>query len=174
MTADATQADAPRGGPIQRAAAQVYADGGWPVTAMEDGSGFTATIEGTDSAWSGLAITDDDHDRFVFYSLSPVNAAPERVPAMAELLHRINRGLVAGTFELDADSGEVRLRTGIELITLPRSLLDDEELLRAIVQDLSAANVELFDRYLPAVVAVALGADPAPVVAEIEAPDEDE
>lgn len=173
MTGDATEAEH---GPIQRAAAQVYADGGWPVTAMEDGSGFTVDIEGTDGAWSGLAITDDEADRFVFYSLAPVEASPERRPAMAELLHRINRGLVAATFELDHDTGEVRVRTGVELITLPAVLREDEDLLRAIVLDLSAANVEVMDTYLSGIVAVSLtDVDPAEVVAEIESgPGEDD
>jgi hypothetical protein len=161
-------------GPIQRAAARVYAEGGWPVTTLDDGTGFTMEIEGSDGNWSALAITDDDADRFVFYSLSPVDAAPERRAAMAELLHRINHGLVTAAFEFDHDTGEARLRTGIELITLPRQMLQDDDLLDAILNDLSAANVEVFDRYLPALVAVSLGADPATVVAELEAPDPEE
>jgi hypothetical protein len=156
-------------GPIQRAAAQVYDEGGWPVSAMEDGTGFTVDIEGSDGTWSGLAITDDDADRFVFYSLAPVDTPPRRIGQMAELLHRINHGLVAGTFELDHDSGEVRLRTGIELITMPPVLREDAEVLRGIVLDVSAANVELMDRYLSGIVAAAVSdIDPAAVVAEIE------
>lgn len=160
-------------GPIQRSAARVYTKGGWPATELEDGSGFTMQVEGSDGEWSALAITDDDADRFVFYSLSPVDASPERLPAMAELLHRINHGLVSGTFELDHDTGEARLRTGIEFITLPRTVLADDDLLDAILNDLSAANVEIFDRYLSGLVAVSLGADPADVVAEIEQGDDD-
>lgn len=163
-----------RHGPVQRAAARVYEKGGWPVTALEDGTGFTMEVEGTDGSWSALAITDDDADRFVFYSLSPVDPAPERWPAMAELLHRINHGLVAATFEFDHDTGEARLRTGIELITLPRQVIEDHDLLDAILNDLSAANVEVFDRYLTGLVAVSLGADPAEVVAAIEADPEDD
>ncbi|MCR1782750.1 YbjN domain-containing protein [Nocardioides carbamazepini] len=167
-------AEAAHHGPVQRSAARVYDKGGWPVTALEDGTGFTMEVEGTDGAWSALAITDDDADRFVFYSLLPVDPAPERWPAMAEALHRINHGLVTAAFEFDHDTGEARLRTGIELITLPRDVLDDDDLLDAIINDLSAANVEIFDRYLSGLVAVSLGADPAEVVAEIEAdPDDD-
>jgi hypothetical protein len=164
----------PVGGPIQRAAARVYAEGGWPASEVVGGAGFTLDIEGTDGAWSALAITDDEADRFVFYSLAPVHATPDRMAAMSEFLHRINRGLVAATFELDVATGEVRLRTGIELITLPRALLEDDDVLQAIVQDLSAANVEVFDRYLSGLVAVSLGADPERVVAEIETPDREE
>jgi hypothetical protein len=154
-------------GPIAEAAAAVYAEGGWPVTEMDDGAGFVVDVEGSDGEWSALSIADDDAHRFVFYSLSPVDATPERMGAMAELLHRINHGLVEATFELDHGTGEVRLRTGIDLATLPESVFEPE-LLRGIVADLSAANVGIFDHYLSGIVAVSLGADPAEVVDQLE------
>lgn len=158
--------DAARG-PIFTAAAQVYAEGGWPVTEMADGSGFTVDVEGSDGDWSALVITDDENQRFVFYSLSPVDASPDRLAAMAELLHRVNHGLVEATFELDHDSGEVRLRTGIDVATLPAGILEPS-LLRGLVLDLSTANIGIFDHYLSGLVAVSLGADPAEVVADLE------
>jgi hypothetical protein len=156
--------ETPRG-PIAQAAAEVYAE--WPVTEMEDGTGFAVDVEGSDGEWSALAITDDESQRFVFYSLSPVDAAPDRLGAMGELLHRINHGLVEGTFELDWDSGEVRLRSGIDMASLPPSVFDPE-LLRAIVSDVSTANIGIFDLYLSGLVAVSLGAEPAQVVAQLE------
>ncbi len=161
-------------GPIQQAAGQVYADGGWPAVELEDGSGFTLAIDGSDTSWSALAVTDDDGDAFVFYSLAPVDAPPEKLARVAEFLHRANLGLVTETFELNPDSGEIRLRTGIDLATLPPVLKEDGELLRAIVNDLSAANVGVFDRYVAGLVAVVVGdVSPAEVIAEIEAPLED-
>lgn len=158
-------------GPIQQAAGHVYETGGWPAVELEDGSGYTLAIHGSDASWSALAVTDDDGDAFVFYSLAPVDAPPAARERVAEFLHRANLGLVTETFELDPDSGEVRLRTGIDLATLPPVLREDPELLRAIVLDLSAANVGVFDRYLAGLTAVVLGdVSPAEVIAEIEEP----
>jgi hypothetical protein len=70
---------------------------------------------------------------------------------------------------MDYDTGEVRLRTGIELATLPLGLFADDAL-DAIVLDLSAANVGIFDRYLSGLVAVAVGTVPAAdIIRDIEA-----
>jgi hypothetical protein len=158
-------------GPLQRAAARVYGENGWPAEELDDGSGFTLYIEGSDSAWSALAITDDDAARFAFYSLSPVDAGASTLDRMAEYLHRANHGLLSATFELDHDTGEVRLRTGLEFATLPPELLADDDLLDAIVLDLSAANVGIFDRYLAGLIAVVhSNVAPADIIADIEGP----
>lgn len=156
-------------GPLHSAAVRVYLGNGWPADELEDGLGFALTIEGTDSTWSALALT--EADTFTFYSLSPVDARPDRFAEVAEYLHRANHGLVTETFEMDYDTGEVRLRTGIELLTLAPGLLADGAALDALVLDLSAANVGVFDRYLTGLVAVAVGgASAADVIREIEAP----
>lgn len=156
-------------GPLHSAAGRVYLGAGWDADELEDGLGFALTIEGSDSAWSALALTEDD--AFTFYSLSPVDARPDRLAEVAQYLHRANYGLVTETFEMDYDTGEVRLRTGIELLTLAPGLLLDGGALEALVLDLSAANVGVFDRYLSGLVAVAVGgARAADVIAEIEAP----
>jgi hypothetical protein len=153
----------------------VYDEGGWPVHELEDEAGFLVSVEGSAGDWSALVLTDDDHDRFAFYSLSPVDTPPEKIPAMAELLHRANHGLLTATFELDHDTGEVRLRTAIDLATLPRRILEEQELLDGLVLDLSAANVGVFDAYLSAIVAVTTSdVTPAEIVREIEGPAEDE
>jgi hypothetical protein len=154
-------------GALHRAAGAVFRDGAWGADELEDGAGYAMVIEGTDAAWSAFALTEDD--TFVFYSLSPVDARGERMGPVAEFLHRANHGLLTGAFELDFDTGEIRLRTGIELLTLAPDLLKDDEALEAVVLDLSAANVGLFDRYLSGLLAVAVGrADAAAVVREIE------
>jgi hypothetical protein len=156
-------------GPLQRAAARVYETNGWPAIELEDGTGFTLYIEGTDSAWSAIAITDDDAGRFVFYSLSPVDAAPDRIDRFAEYLHRANHGLVGANFELDYDTGEIQLRSGLEFASLPADLLESDTLLDAVVLDLSALNVGTFDRYLAGLVALSLGdVAPADIISEIE------
>lgn len=159
--------------PLHAAASRVYA--GWPATEVDDGRGFTIDVEGSTGAWSALVLTDDDDAVFCFYSLSPVGVPEGDAAAtarMSELVDRANLGLVAGTFELDRDSGQVRLRTGLELGALPASLREDPVFLEALVRDLSAANIGLMDRYLSALVAVtSSGLDVAAIVRDVETGD---
>jgi hypothetical protein len=153
---------------LERAAAY-YADHGWPSAPTDDGAGLTLHIRGSEAEWSALAVVDEHPMRFVFYSLGPVEVPQERRAAVADYLHRANLGLVSDAFELDMDSGEVRLRSGADLFDLPPALRT-EELLTWVVADLSASNVATFDRYLAGLVAVALGdSDPREVIAEVEA-----
>lgn len=166
--------DLSNGGPLMRAAGRVYDNNGWPATELDDGTGFTLYIDGSDSPWSAIVITDDDAQRFVFYSLSPVDAPPDRREQFAEYLHRANYGLLGANFEMDYDTGEVQLRSGLEFSTLPRTLLESDELLDAIILDISATNVGIFDRYLTGLVALSLGdVPPAEIIAEIEATEDD-
>jgi hypothetical protein len=157
-------------GPIFEAVGRAYAD--WPITAMDDEDGYAVDVEGSDGAWSALVIADDDNAVFCFYSLSPVDVDVENAEAMArmaEFVDRANLGLVAATFELDHDTGEVRVRSGLELGALPAQLQEDPAFIEAIALDLSAANIRVMDQYLAGIIAVAAGSvDVADVVAEIE------
>lgn len=158
-------------GPLFEAAGRAYAT--WPTTAMDDDAGYAIDVEGSDGAWTALVVTDDDDLVFCFYSASPVDADPGNpgsLARMGEFVDRANHGLVAATFELDHDTGEVRVRSGIELATLPSAVVGDPEVLEALVLDLSAANIGVMDRYLPGLVATVLGEVPvADIIAEIEA-----
>ena len=151
------------------AAGRVFAERDWPVTEMEDGRGFAIDVEGSETAWSALVLTDDDEQVFVFYSLAPVDVPPERLERVSEFADRANYGLVNAAFEVDRDSGDVRLRTGMELATLPPEVVTDDAFLEALVLDLSAANIGIFDRYVTGLVAVTLGDVPvADIIGEIE------
>jgi len=146
-----------------------YADEGWGAEPVGDGVGLTVHVAGTGGEWTALVLADDDADRFVFYSLSPVDVPETRRPAVAEFLHRVNHGLVSAAYELDMDTGEVQLRSGIELFDMPAELRHDQHLLRYLVGDLSAANVGIFDRYLAGLVGMVIGEpDPRDVVEQIE------
>ena len=156
-------------GSVQAAAARVFEERSWPVTEMEDGSGFAIDVEGSDTAWSALVLTDDDELVYVFYSLSPVDVPADKLERVSEFVDRANYGLVNAAFELDRESGDVRLRTGMELATLPAQYTQDDDFLEAVVLDLAAANIGIFDRYVTGLVAVSLGDVPvADIVAEIE------
>ena len=147
----------------------MFAERDWPITEMDDGSGFTLDVEGSDTAWSALVLTDDDEMVYVFYSLSPVDVPADKLERASEFVDRANYGLVNAAFELDRESGDVRLRTGMELATLPPQYVADDDFLEAVVIDLAAANIGIFDRYVTGLVAVSMGDVPvADIVAEIE------
>lgn len=102
------------------------------------------------------------------------SAPLERRERFAEYLHRANYGLLGANFEMDYDTGEVQLRSGLELATLPRTLLESDELLDAIILDMSATNVGIFDRYVTGLIALSLGdVPPAEIIAEIEGADDE-
>ncbi len=154
---------------LQAAAGRVFTERDWPITEMDDGSGFTLDVEGSDTAWSALVLTDDDEMVYVFYSLSPVDVPADKLERASEFVDRANYGLVNAAFELDRESGDVRLRTGMELATLPPQYVADDDFLEAVVLDLAAANIGIFDRYVTGLVAVSMGDVPvADIVAEIE------
>lgn len=158
------------GSSLYDAAVAYYAESDWGAQPVGDGVGLTVQVAGTDGEWTALALADDDADRFVFYSLSPVDAPEARRAAVAEFLHRANHGLVSAAYEMDMDTGEVQLRSGIELFDMPPELRRDPQLLRYLVADLSAANVATFDRYLSGLVGMVIGEpDPRDVVEQIEA-----
>lgn len=158
------------GSTLYDAAVTYYTDNDWGAEPIGDGVGLTVQVAGTDGEWTALVLADDEADRFVFYSLSPVDIPEDRRPAVAEFLHRANHGLVSAAFEMDVDSGEVQLRSGIELFDMPLDLRRDARLLQFLVADLSAANVATFDRYLPGLVGLVIGEpEPRDVVEQIEA-----
>ncbi len=72
---------------------------------------------------------------------------------MAQLLTRINYGLIIGNFEMDFSDGEVRYKTSADL--------RDVELIDGVFGRLVFANVRSMDRYTPAIHAMAAeGSDP--------------
>jgi hypothetical protein len=151
------------------AAGRVFAERDWPVTEMEDGSGFAVDVEGSDTAWTALVITDDDELVYLFYSISPVDVPPDKLDRASEFVDRANHGMVTAAFELDRDAGEVRLRTCLELATLPPQYVSDDAFLEAIVLDLAAANIGIFDRYVTGLVATVTGDVPVTdIIREIE------
>ena len=72
-------------------------------------------FENPRASWKRYASVTSGGRAFLLYSICAVDVPAERRPAVAELLTRINVGLVCGNLEMDWQDGEVRFRTGIEL-----------------------------------------------------------
>ena len=97
----------------------------------------------------------------VFSSSLPDEVPAGRRAAAAELVTRANWGLALGAFELSYATGELNFRTGIDLEGLEPAPLHFRHLVHQ--------NIVTFDRYLPAIRAVAAGtAEPAATIAAVE------
>jgi hypothetical protein len=120
-----------------------HADQGWLAT-----EGF-----GEHGRWLLVAQAYEHLGQAAIYSVMPEKVADEHRTAMAVLLARINSGLVLGNFEIDLTDGEVRCKASIDF--------GGAEPTQEQLRPLSATALLQFDKYLPALRAVAGGADPA-------------
>jgi len=134
---------------------------GWPVAVRTDIGEVVATkYEGRAGIWICEGKV-DDHQRFAFYSVSPVAVPPERRAAVADYITRANAGLVVGNLELDFDTGVVRVKTSVDF--------EGERLSAGLIRNLVYTNVRTMDNYAPGLLAVINGdAEPEQAIAAAE------
>ena len=106
-------------------------------------------IQGDNGYWMCLAQSREEQRQILFYAICPANCRPERMGAMAELLTRINYRLAVGCFEMDFDTGQVRLRTAIGLGEAAPDT--------ALIEQAFQANIVIMDAYLPVIMTVIIG-----------------
>ena len=136
-----------------------FATEDWPTVDAGDDVIETA-FEGTSTVWPLRVHVFEEDVRAVFVSAFPALVPEEHRSAVAELCNRANFGLAIGNFELDVDGGEVRFRTSIDA----EGTTPTPELVRNAV----VANVLTMDRYVPAILAVLDGTDPADAIEDVE------
>ncbi|HUP86926.1 MAG TPA: YbjN domain-containing protein [Acidimicrobiales bacterium] len=152
--------------PLIDAVREYFSSEDWPVMETEDGVLETA-FEGTTTAWPVRIHVFDEDARVVFISAFPAPVDDDLRSAVGEFCHRANFGLAIGNFELDYDGGEVRFRTSIDV---EGSTAD-----QAMVRNVMVANVLTMDRYVPGLLAVLAGSDPADAIEDVEeAPEPDD
>ncbi len=133
----------------------------WPFTRVEEWSAIRTGFKGESGEWICFARARKEEAQCLFYSVCPANVPEERRPAMAELLTRINYGLLIGNFEMDFADGEVRYKTSIDV--------EGDRLSVALVKNMVYANVLTMDWYLPAVMSVIYSdTSPSQAVARVE------
>ena len=106
-------------------------------------------VEAGSGRWIAYARCDEAQRQLVVYAVFPVDAPTEHRAAIAECLHRANRGMAIGNFEIDLDDGEVLFKTSLDL--------GDEVLSPGLVQALLDANTLAMDTYFPALMDVLYG-----------------
>jgi hypothetical protein len=131
----------------------------WPTADGGDGVIETA-FEGTTTAWPLRVHVFEEDVRAVFVSAFPALVPDELRAAVGEFCHRANFGLAIGNFELDVDGGEVRFRTSIDA--------EGTEPTPELVRNAVVANVLTMDRYVPGLLAVLDGTDPADAIEDVE------
>jgi hypothetical protein len=102
--------------------------------------------DGKNGKWDAYAQAREEQEQFVFYSIYPKTVSEGRRSAMAELLTRINYGLVLGNFELDYADGEVRYKTSIDV--------EHSELTADLIKPVVFANLGTMDRYWASLTAI--------------------
>jgi hypothetical protein len=117
----------------------------------EEDGWVAAPGHGSNGAWLLIGQAYDALDAAVIYGVVPERVPADRRAAVAELVTRINYGLILGSFELDLDDGEVRFKA-----SLARAAPTRAELTPLVI----TVHAQL-DRWLPALSAVADGAAPA-------------
>lgn len=139
----------------------------WNIAGTAGGPTLMLNYRGDNDDWQCYA-TFDENDNFVsFYSEAPLVVPSEKRLAVAELLTRINFGLVVGNFEMDFDSGLVRYKTALDL--------NEVELEYGLLRGLVEPNVTLTDYYLPALkLVVEQNLPPLEAIQQVEREDVDD
>ncbi|HEX4107777.1 MAG TPA: YbjN domain-containing protein [Solirubrobacteraceae bacterium] len=114
---------------------------------------------GEHGSWLLVGQACDERGAAVVYSVLPIEAPPERRDAVALLFARINYGLVLGNFDIDLDDGEIRFKCAAPVGDTPGS---------AELDPLVIVALSVTDHYIPAILAVIEGRDPATVAASVE------
>lgn len=125
---------------------EFFEEDNWDFQWMAGMSVLTLNYSGKNGHWQCYAQAREPQQQLVFYSVFPVNAAPDQRPLMAEFITRANYGMVIGNFEMDYDDGEIRYKTSVDvegsLVTLP------------LIRQLVYANISITDHYFPALMRV--------------------
>jgi len=139
----------------------VLSDGGLACEPLEDGTGYFVTLD--DELYEGaMAFVLTDESRFVFYVDFKAKVPSSRRMAMAELLTRINFGILIGNFEMDFDDGTVRYKSSVDF--------EGEELTYLLIKNAIKAARDGVEDYGKAVELVSSGKrTPLEAINEIEA-----
>lgn len=132
------------------------------VAAWMQGNDMTCS-ENPEGRWFALRYTCDNADfrmvidvadepkgpKLLIFACYPVRVPETRRAVVAELLSRINGSIWLGCLALDARDGEVSVRTAMPI--------DDGTLTEGQLEHLFFTTLNLADRHLPGVCAVAFG-----------------
>jgi hypothetical protein len=118
----------------------------WKFEVDEESDLVRTGIEGDNGHWQVMAIASDEDDAVLMLSLFPQKCPANRRAPCAELLTRINFGMMMGCFEMDFESGKIHFKA-----TLPFAR---GNLNAALLENVVMVNLARMDRFLPAIMSV--------------------
>jgi hypothetical protein len=139
-----------------------FAEEEWAVAAIDDSPvpAVRGGYRGENGEWTVDVFWFVDSEQLVVHSGVPRPIPDDRLAAVAGYLTFVNFGLPVGNFELSPLTGDVRFKTGIAAA--------EGDLTEDLVARQVYANVMITDRYLPGIVQVVWGTDPADAYAAID------
>jgi len=133
---------------FQRADFTFHADGNESVLSLN--------FSGVNGEWSCMAQARGEQGQFIFLSRCPLKAPMASRQSIAELICRINFGLIVGGFQMDFDDGEILFKTSIDV---SGSHLEVEDLIN-LFKPVVFINLMMMDAFLPVVSSVLCGTSP--------------
>jgi hypothetical protein len=130
-------------------AAAFFEDRHWTHRAIERPRAVEVTHDWAETPFRSYAQAKKDGRLFLYYSVCPEHAPPERRAAVATYLTRVNFGQMVGAFEMDLDDGEVRFRTSIDL--------EGEPMTGPLLSGVVYPNHQAMIDYLPGLLQVIAG-----------------
>ena len=118
----------------------------WEFEVDEESDLVRTGIEDDNGHWQVMAIASDDDDAVLILSLFPQKCPAHSRTPCADLLMRINFGMMIGCFEMDYDSGKIHFKA-----TLPFAR---GNLNAALLENVVMLNLARMDRFLPAIMSV--------------------
>jgi hypothetical protein len=100
-------------------------------------------FSGNEANWMVTICNFEDSRQIVVLSVVSSLVPVERRAEMKEFISTVNFGLLVGNFEMDAEEGEVRFRTGADV--------DDMVVDQTLVRNLVYGNVSSMDIYISAI-----------------------
>jgi hypothetical protein len=118
----------------------------WKFEVDEESDFVRTGIEGDNGHWQVVAIASDEDDAVLILSLFPQKCPAHRRAPCAELLTRINFGMMMGCFEMDYDSGRIHFKTTLRFAR--------GDLNAALLDNMVMLNLARMDWILPAIMSV--------------------
>ncbi|WP_073592459.1 YbjN domain-containing protein [[Phormidium ambiguum] IAM M-71] len=148
--------------PVSEVIREFFDEDDWNYVQLEDGNTLQMSYQGDNGRWTCYASPADESQRFMFYSVAPLDTPPNKISTMVEFLTKANYGLMIGNFEIDFNDGEIRYKTSIDV--------ENNQLTTNLVKNLVYVNVETMDNYLPGIVGILNNQlSPDEAIAKIEA-----
>lgn len=148
--------------PVSEVIREFFDQDDWNYVQLEDGNTLQMSYQGDNGRWTCYASPADESQRFMFYSVAPLDTPSNKISTMVEFLTKANYGLMIGNFEIDFNDGEIRYKTSIDV--------ENDQLTTNLVKNLVYVNVETMDNYLPGIVGILNNQlSPDEAIAKIEA-----